>query len=324
MNSIIQWMREVLPIGDVTVDKLLLTILIIGLLLILRWSTLRVALKRIDDPKAHYNWKKTATYFTFFLVVLLAGTLWIPTLTSLSTFLGLASAGIAVALRDPIVNLAGWGFILWRRPFEVGDRIQIGQVAGDVIDLRIFQFTVLEIGNWVDADQSTGRIIHVPNGKIFTEPQASFTKGFQYIWIEIPVLLTFESNWPKAKGLLKDIADHHGVALSTAAQRRVKEASKKFMIYYRNLTPIVYTSVRNSGVLLTIRCLSDPRKRRSIEESFWESILHAFSEHADIDFAYPTQRFFNLPLEGKEAHVTTSSSSANRPTDAATDSGATL
>jgi small-conductance mechanosensitive channel len=195
------------------------------------------------------------------------------------------------------MSLAGWGFIIWRRPFEVGDRIQVGDVAGDVIDLRIFQFTVLEIGNWVDADQSTGRIIHIPNGRVFTEPQANFTKGFQYIWIEIPVILTFESNWLKAKNILKQIADQHGLSLSGMAQRSVKEASKKFMIYYRNLTPIVYTSVRNNGVLLTIRCLSDPRKRRKSEEIIWESILHAFAEHADIEFAYPTQRFFNRPME---------------------------
>jgi len=90
----------------------------------------------------------------------------------------LLSAGIAIALKDVFVNLAGFIFIMWRQPLEVGHRIQIGEVAGDVVDIRPFQFTILEIGNWVDADQSTGRMIHIPNGKIFTENLANYHFGF--------------------------------------------------------------------------------------------------------------------------------------------------
>ncbi len=84
------------------------------------------------------------------------------------------SAGLAIALQGPITNLAGWPFILWRRPLDVGDLIQIGDYAGDVINIRIFQFTLLEIGNWVDADQSIGRIIHIPNGDVFSKSLASY------------------------------------------------------------------------------------------------------------------------------------------------------
>src|SRR3989442_7605528 len=87
-----------------------------------------------------------------------------------------------------LVNLAGWVFIIWRSPFALGDRIQIGQHAGDVIDVRLFQFTLNEIGNWVQADQSTGRIIHIPNGKVLTEVIANYSEGVQYIWHEIPSL----------------------------------------------------------------------------------------------------------------------------------------
>jgi small-conductance mechanosensitive channel len=208
---------------------------------------------------------------------------------SLATYLGLLSAGLAIALRELVANFVGWAFILWRRPFEVGDRIQIGDTAGDVIDLRIFQFTLLEIGNWVDADQSTGRVIHVNNGQVFTQSVANFSKGFEYIWNEVAVLVTFESDWQKAKGILAGIATKHGEELSTAAEEKVHEAARRFMIFYSKLTPTVYTSVRDCGVLLTLRT----------EESIWEDILHAFAENDDIDFAYPTQRFYDNLTEGK-------------------------
>jgi small-conductance mechanosensitive channel len=196
--------------------------------------------------------------------------------------------------------MVSWAFILIRQPFKVGDRIQIGKVAGDVIDIRLFQFSIMEIGNWVDAEQSTGRIIHIPNGIIFTEPQANYTAEFQYIWNEIPVLVTFESDWKKAKHILADIVNHHGILLSTEAEKQIKEAAKRFLIFYNKLTPIVYTSVKDSGVMLTLRYMCNPRERRSIEEKIWEDILNKFAECNDIDFAYPTQRFYNNSTEGKK------------------------
>ena len=181
----------------------------------------------------------------------------------------------------------------------MGDRIQVGDVAGDVVDLRIFQFSLIEIGNWVDADQSTGRIIHVPNGHVFTHVVSNYSSGFQFIWNEIPVLITFESNWKVAKQLLHDIADQHGIELTASAEKQIREASKQFLIFYSTLTPTVYTDVKDSGIMLTIRYICEPRKRRGSAQKMWEAILEAFSEHKDIDLAYPTVRYYDNAVEGK-------------------------
>lgn len=181
----------------------------------------------------------------------------------------------------------------------MGDRVQLGNHRGDVIDQRIFMSSLLVIGNWVDADLSTGRVIHVPNGKIFTEVLANYGHGLHHIWNEIPVLITFESNWKTAKHLLLNIIQDHGTAISEAAQKSLRDAAKKYMIFYKNLTPTVYTSVKDCGVMLTIRYLCDPRKRRGTEQELWESVLDAFAQHEDIDFAYLTQRFYSNDREGK-------------------------
>jgi small-conductance mechanosensitive channel len=288
-----------LQIDPDTQEKLLVTAAIVIVLWLVRLLVLVVVHRRSDDVRIRYRWKKTSQYVTVTLAAVIVGMIWIQGFRSLATYLGLLSAGLAIALRELVANFVGWAFILWRRPFEVGDRIQIGDTAGDVIDLRIFQFTLLEIGNWVDADQSTGRVIHVNNGKVFTESLANFSKGFQYIWNEIAVLVTFESDWGKAKEILAEIATKYGEELSTSAEEKVQEAARRFMIFYSKLTPTVYTSVRDCGVLLTIRYLCDPRRRRSTEESIWEEILHAFADNDDIDFAYPTQRFYDNLTEGK-------------------------
>jgi len=159
---------------------------------------------------------------------------------------------LSYSIKGLVPDLAGWLFIIGRRPLSVGDRIQIGSFARDIVDIRAFQFTLMEIGNWVDADQNTGRVIHIPNGLILREILANYSKGFYYIWNKIPVLVIFESNWQKTKKILQSIAEQDYKRLSKAAEKKIKEASKKYRILYSKLTPIVYTSVRESGVLLTI------------------------------------------------------------------------
>jgi small-conductance mechanosensitive channel len=280
--------------------KIIVSVIVIIVILIIQRLLKKLFIHRIVDLKVRYQWQKISLYLAVFLIIIFLLNVWLELFGSMGTFLGLLSAGIAIALKDPLVNMVSWAFILIRQPFKVGDRIQIGKVAGDVIDIRLFQFSIMEIGNWVDAEQSTGRIIHIPNGIVFTEPQANYTAEFQYIWNEIPVLVTFESDWKKGKQILTDIINHHGAMLSNEAEKQIKDAAKRFLIFYSKLTPIVYTSVRESGVMLTMRYMCSPRERRSTEEKIWEDILNKFAECDDIDFAYPTQRFYNNSTEGKK------------------------
>jgi len=298
-QQVSDWLSTVAGISEAMQGKLLATLITILALFALRVLVVRIVSQRFEDPGTLYRWRKTTIYLAFILGVLVVGNIWVSALQGISTFLGIVTAGLAIALGEPITNLAGWAFILARRPFEVGDRIQIGEHRGDVIDVRIFQFTLMEIGNWVDADQSTGRIIHVPNGFVFKQATANYSKGFQYIWDEIAVLVTFESDWKKAKEILTDIANRHAQHFSDTARRKITEAAKKYMIFYSNLTPIVYTGVKDSGIMLTLRFLCEPRRRRTMSGTIWEEILERFGECDDIDFAYPTQRFYDNVAEGK-------------------------
>jgi small-conductance mechanosensitive channel len=299
MKNLMVWIQQTIDLSPEVQTKIFASLMITLVLWILYSLIIKIVWRRTENVRTLYSWRKNSGYIVIVLGVFLVGRLWFSGFQSIATYLGLLSAGIAIALKDVVSNFAGWLFIISRRPFSVGDRIQIGNHAGDVIDTRFFQFTLMEIGNWVNADQSTGRIIHIPNGMVLNEVLANYSKGFQYIWNEIPVLITFESNWQKAKKILQKIADKDAEQLSKAAEKRVKEASKKFMILYSRLTPIVYTSLQNSGILLTIRYLCEPQRRRDSEQAIWEDVLKEFSEHVDIDFAYPTQRFYNNQLERK-------------------------
>jgi small-conductance mechanosensitive channel len=301
METVTQWIEQNLHLSVGVQEKLLYSLIALAIIWAIRLILLALIGRRTEDAAALYRWRKKSEYVALVLVVLLIGRIWIVDLQSVATFLGLLSAGLAISLQDPITNFFGWLFIVSRHPFEVGDRIQIGENAGDVIDIRYFQFTVMEIQNWVDADQSTGRVLHIPNRKVFNEALANYSTGFAYIWNEIAVLITFESDRQKAQGILLAIAEKHAAHLSTDARERVREAAKRYMINYEKLTPTLYTSVEASGVVLTIRYLCNPRQRRTSEHEIWEEILMSFDQQADITLAYPTQRIYYRPIEGNDS-----------------------
>ncbi len=281
------------------IEKIITTLIIILVLWIIRFIIIKILWQRSDNVRTRYHWRRNTTYALIFILVFTLGFVWIKRFQSIGTFLGLLSAGIAIALKDLLANLAGWIFIMVRKPFKIGDRIEIENYAGDVIDIHVFRFTLLEMGNWVEADQTTGRVVHIPNGKIFTTPLANYHAGFNYIWNEIPVLITFESNWQKAKQILTEVINEHAEKLTETMEKEIKEASRRFMIHYKHLTPIVYTKVKDFGVLLTIRYLCQIRNRRGSEQALWEEILNQFAAQSDIDFAYPTTRFYDNLAEGK-------------------------
>ncbi|MDZ7778465.1 MAG: mechanosensitive ion channel [Gemmatimonadota bacterium] len=282
-----------------TQTKILLSACLVAALVIGRRILVRVVERRFEHRALVYRWSKASGYAAFLIGLLVIMQVWFTALRSLGTFLGLVSAGLAIALKDLVADVAGWLFILWRKPFELGDRIQVGERAGDVVDVRLFQFTIMEIGNWVEADQSTGRMIHIPNSKVFTESLANYTSGFPFLWNELPVLVTFESDWRKAKAVLEEVALAETRSVSEEAERTLKQTSKRFLIHYSRFTPAVYTSLGASGVSLTIRYLCRPRQRRGTAQAIWERIFDTFATHDDIAFAYSTQRVYLNPLEGK-------------------------
>jgi small-conductance mechanosensitive channel len=299
LNELSDWCAERLGVDPDTFWNIVTTVGIILFFTVVQRLVRRALVRTVSDPAVRYGANKVIGYALGLLAVGIIIRTWVQTSGSIVTYLGLVSAGLAVALQEPIANLFGFGFILWRRPFEVGDRIEIGPHTGDVVDERLFQFTLLEVGNWVKADQSTGRVIHIPNGWLFRHAIANFNRGIDHIWNELPITVTFESDWRLAKEVLTQILTESSQVAEEAVKARIDAAANRFFIRYMNLTPIIWTSVSEDGVVLTLRYLCDPRKRRTTANDLWEKILDEFAKHDRIDFAYRTHRQFLNPHEGK-------------------------
>jgi small-conductance mechanosensitive channel len=310
MNEFIEWLRNLLHVGlsDVQI-KVMLTLLI----LIVQWIIKRILFQSVNkiqsSQTARYNWRKSISYATNALAFVGIAFLWSNQFGSFATFLGLLSAGLAIAFRDPIVNMAGWYYIVFRKPFKVGDRVEVDKHIGDVVDISLYEFRMVEIGNWVNGDQSTGRILHIPNMRVFSSVIGNYNSLVDYIWDETEVNITYESNWRKAKELLQQILLKHAPQIYEHAEEEMKSLSGEFFIQNTKLTPTVYTNVEEQGIILSLRYLCKPNRRRVAKEEIWEAILECFEQHNDIGFAYPTRRVvtnapqINSPLQ-KGAHFT--------------------
>jgi small-conductance mechanosensitive channel len=278
----------------------LLDTLIIALGYLLLRRMLRLTLvKHVDEPARRYTIGKVLGYGLATVAILLCVQIWTAGTVDLSTYLGILSAGLAIALKDPIVSVAAWLWILVRQPFKVGDRIQVGDVAGDIVDIGPLTFSMLEIGNWVHDDQSTGRIIHLPNASVFRDYIASYTHGFEFIWNELRVVVTFESDWSRARDVLTEVAWQYSEQAVDEVEQQLEQTARKYMVSYNKLTPIVWVAVVDIGVALDVRYLCRARARRTTATNMWSAILDRFGDETEVDFAYPTQRFFDNNSEGK-------------------------
>ncbi len=273
--------------------KVLLSITLILLSFMVSKVMKNIFYKRVKDIKKYYPMKQKTNFVSGLFMTLSLLFIWIESFANLTTYIGLLSAGIAIAMKEIFTNMAGWVFIESKKPFDVGHRISIGTEKGDVIDKRLFQFTLMEVSKYEEGEQSTGRIVDIPNAFVFMYPTINYTKGFEYIWNEIHILLTFDSDWEKAKELLLEIANTDTSITTEKAAKQIRMASKKYMIHYNNLTPIVYTDVKESGIQLTIRYLCAPKERRTTTNKVWEDVLKMVKSNEDINLAYPTRRVLN-------------------------------
>ncbi|WP_227938180.1 mechanosensitive ion channel domain-containing protein [Alkalihalobacillus deserti] len=280
MQEIIQYFNE-----NPMIYKLLLSLFILLIYIKLIRIFNKLLFKTIKDNSLYYTTRKRLYYLHSVIILVIFIILWSESRLDLTIYVGFISAGIAIALREIFTNIVALLIIVIQKPFEVGDRVIVNDRAGDVIDQKIFHFVVMEVTAKTEGEQSTGKIVHIPNNYIFLYAVSNANKGFKYIWNEIEVRLTIDSEWEEAKAQLETIVNKHAQHITAEAKNKVHEASKKYMLHYQNLTPIVYINVEDGFIKLTIRYLTEPRESRITEDIIWNEILLYVKENKAIKLA---------------------------------------
>ena len=209
------------------------------------------------SSRKKYLFNKKVQLISSIVVSLFLVLIWESHIKNLITLISFISAGITIALREIILNFFAGIYIRLNKPFTLEDRIEINGLKGDVVNINTTNFEVLEIGDRVNGEQSTGRIVHVPNSLVFSHPLKNYVKAFKYIWNEITVKIDLDSDIKKTKRLLYKIVKKNSVIkeIPNKMETQVHDASADYRIYFNNLEPIIYTSVVDEHIELYIRYL---------------------------------------------------------------------
>ncbi len=262
-------------------SALLISGIVMLLFMLLRFVVLRLALLRIHDASSRLIWKRISGYVTFFTILVFLIPIWFPAIREMAAFLGIFGAGIIICFKEVILNMAGWFYIVIRRPFDPGNRIIVRGHIGDVIDIRLLEFSILEVRSRDKGGQSTGRVIHIPNSTVFQEPLGNSSKAFSFYWNEIDVPLTPGSDWQRAETLLLKIAARVIEGVSEG-DSRIRYSRDEYAIRYHALTPSVYVEYRDRSVKLGLRYLCEPRQVRQVSDRIWREILRDFAAEPHI------------------------------------------
>ena len=278
--------------------KLIQTVLV----LIIGYSFFIIVVKFVNrgvkDLKVKHLLRRGILYVLTVLMLVYIAFVWFQNVSSLTIIFGVAGAGIALALQEVLLCIAAWLYIILRRPFEIGERVELGGIKGDVIDIRLFQTALLEVGNWVEGEQSTGRMVNVPNSMVFKKESYNYSKGFEFIWNEIRVLVTFESDWKRGEEIMLTHARSYTEGMEKLVSRKIDRMARHYLIYYEKLTPIVYVDIKDSGVQLTLRHLVEARSRRIAHDALCRKILEDFENEKEVNFAYTTYRIVKTDISG--------------------------
>ncbi len=265
--------------------RIIITLIVIIIFHLVKKSICSFVNKSNFDSKDIIKYKKTTSVSMNILSVIVIIPIWMYESKDILTFLGIFSAGLAFAFRDLVANFLGWLIINTQKPFQLGDRIELGKSLGDVIAVDWFYTTIIEVmeNDNKTHGQSTGRITHIPNIKVLTEELINETNSFPFTWNELEINLTLKSNWKKAKGLLISIANDKVGDIEQEAKDSLSIASKTLPIYYENLSHTIYTSMVPGRVCLSLRLICKARNYRNLKHVLVEEILDEFSKHEDIE-----------------------------------------
>jgi small-conductance mechanosensitive channel len=216
--------------------------------------------------------------------------------------LGMMSAGIGFALQEVIGSFAGWLSILAGRSISVGDRVEMGGIKGDVIDIGVLRTSLMEVGAWMTGEHYTGRIVLVSNAAIFKEPLFNYTKDFSILWDEIKFTLPLTADWRKARILMEEAGRQRVQEFVERGREAVKRMGERYLFEFQMVEPntVIAPGVGQlSGTVdVILRYTTDPRQRRRIKDDIIGAIMERFAAEG-INPGVPVTQFQMTPADGE-------------------------
>ncbi|MEP1033547.1 mechanosensitive ion channel domain-containing protein [Ekhidna sp.] len=271
---------------------------IIGALII--WSIGRFTqskiFSKIKDTDNRYKAKKFASFLAWVTIIIYFSIVYSNKLGGLTIALGVAGAGIAFALQEVIASVAGWLAILFGGFYKTGDRVQLGGIKGDVIDVGVLRTTLMELGQWVDGDLYNGRIVRIANSFVFKEPVFNYSADFPFLWDEVKIPIRYGSDYHFTEELIKEVGIKITGDFVEEAKGSWQEMTDKYLIEQANINPAVSIMANDNWVEFTLRYIVDFKRRRMVKNEIFKEILRSIeSSKGKAELASATFDLVSVP-----------------------------
>jgi small-conductance mechanosensitive channel len=269
-KTVVQWWNEPLITQLIIAGAGLVVIRLLAALLV-HWAS-----RFVKDAQARYRIRKVSALISYLVIIFFLAVVFKDRLGGLAIALGVAGVGIAFALQEVITSVAGWAAINFANFYKTGDRIQLGGIKGDVIDIGILRTTLMELGEWVKSDLYTGRIVRIANSFVFKEPVFNYSGDFPFLWDEIIVPVTYGSDHRLAREILEKVIQTVIEEYSAYAKRAWKNIVKKYLVEEAMIDPMVTLVCTDNWIEFTVRYITDFKLRRSTKNRLFSLILDEF------------------------------------------------
>jgi small-conductance mechanosensitive channel len=283
-------------LSNPTVIKIATILIGIALIWLLIKVIQRNLFSKIIDNDNRYTAKKVSGFIGYALTIILLIVVYSDKLGGFTMAIGVAGAGIAFALQEVIGSFAGWLAIMFGGFYKTGDRVQLGGIRGDVMDIGVLRTTIMETGQWVDGDLYNGRIVLIANSFIFKEPVFNYSGDFPFLWDEIKIPIQYGSNYDKAKNILELIGNEVAGDLTIKSKEQWNLLQNKYRLEGAQTEPMVSLTANDNWVEFTLRYVVSYQKRRAIKTALFTKILKNIeATQGEIKFASTTFQIVNPP-----------------------------
>ena len=282
---------------DPAVGKLVAASIALLIIIVLVRFLKRYLFRYIKYSDNRYRARKFVTFIGYITVIIVIATIFSDKLGGLTVALGVAGAGIAFALQEVIASVAGWLAVSAGNFYKTGDRIQLGGIMGDVIDIGILRTTLMECRQWVNGDQYNGRIVRVANSFVFKEPVFNYSGDFHFLWDEIVLPVKYGSDYKLARDMFKRIAEEVTGEYTYAARAAWKEMVNKYLIEDAMVDPQIFLIANDNWMEFTVRYVVDHKKRRVTKDLLFTRILEEIDKtDGRVSIASTTVQIVNTPV----------------------------
>lgn len=258
---------------DPTVTKLIAVVVGIAAIAAIVALLQRAATRRIESTDARYRARKVAALTGYAGAILLFIAVFSDRLGQFTVAFGVAGAGIAFALQEVIASLAGWVAIAFGGFYNPGDRVQLGGIKGDVIDIGMLRTTLMEVGEWVDADLYNGRIVRIANSFVFKEPVFNYSAEFPFLWDEITIGVKYGSDYALTRSILERVGEEVVGEYARSAEATWQAMVRSFRLEDAQVHPVVTVLAAENWLQFTLRYIVEYKLRRSTKDRLFTSFL---------------------------------------------------